>query len=42
MSKAYRTVTETARQLKFTLRVDAYDCPLKRLAAVYNERQIFP
>ena len=42
MRKAYRKVTETARQLKCTLRVAAYACALKRLAAVYNERQIFP
>jgi glutamate dehydrogenase (NAD(P)+) len=42
MKKAYREVTELARQKKCTLRVAAYAVALQRIAAVYAERDIFP
>ena len=42
MRRAYRKVKEMARQIDKPLRVAAYAVALKRLQAVYNERQIFP
>jgi glutamate dehydrogenase (NAD(P)+) len=42
MKRAYREVTELARQKKCTLRVAAYAVALQRIAAVYAERDIFP
>ena len=42
MKRAYREVTELARQKKCTLRVAAYAVALQRIAAVYQERDIFP
>ncbi|WP_437740503.1 Glu/Leu/Phe/Val dehydrogenase [Sorangium sp. So ce1504] len=42
MKRAYREVTELARQKKCTLRLAAYAVALQRLAAVYGEREIFP
>lgn len=42
MRTAYRKVTEMARNRNTSLRVGAYACALNRLAAVYNDRQIFP
>ena len=42
MRRAYREVTELARQKKCSLRVAAYGCALQRIATVYAEREIFP
>lgn len=42
MKRAYREVTELARQKKCSLRVAAYAVALMRIAAVYGERDIFP
>jgi glutamate dehydrogenase (NAD(P)+) len=42
MKRAYREVAEMARQRRCTLRVAAYAVALLRLAAVYEERGIFP
>jgi glutamate dehydrogenase (NAD(P)+) len=42
MKRAYREVTELARQKKCSLRVAAYGVALQRIAAVYAEREIFP
>jgi glutamate dehydrogenase/leucine dehydrogenase len=42
MKRAYREVTEMARQKKCSLRVAAYVVALQRIAAVYGERGIFP
>jgi glutamate dehydrogenase (NAD(P)+) len=42
MRRAYRKVMEMARQKQCSLRHAAYAVALKRLAAVYRERQIFP
>src|SRR3954464_740529 len=42
MKRAYREVTELARQKKCSLRVAAYAVALQRIAAVYAERDIFP
>ncbi|MFT3775964.1 MAG: Glu/Leu/Phe/Val dehydrogenase [Minicystis sp.] len=42
MKRAYREVTEVARQKKCSLRVAAYAVALQRIAAVYAERDIFP
>ena len=42
MKRAYREVTELARQKKCSLRVAAYAVALSRIAAVYGERDIFP
>jgi glutamate dehydrogenase (NAD(P)+) len=42
MKRAYREVTEMARQKKSSLRVAAYAVALQRIAAVYGEREIFP
>jgi glutamate dehydrogenase (NAD(P)+) len=42
MKRAYREVVELARQKRCSLRVAAYAVALQRIAAVYNERDIFP
>ncbi|MFO0613523.1 MAG: Glu/Leu/Phe/Val dehydrogenase [Polyangiaceae bacterium] len=42
MRRAYREVTELARQKKCSLRVAAYGVALQRIATVYGEREIFP
>lgn len=42
MKRAYREVTEMARQKRSSLRVAAYAVALQRIAAVYGEREIFP
>ncbi|APR81536.1 NAD-specific glutamate dehydrogenase [Minicystis rosea] len=42
MKRAYREVTEVARQKKCSLRVAAYAVALQRISAVYAERDIFP
>ena len=42
MKRAYREVTEVARQKKCSLRVAAYAVALQRISAVYGEREIFP
>jgi glutamate dehydrogenase (NAD(P)+) len=42
MRHAYRTVVDTARQKRCTLRVAAYAVALQRLGVVYDERGIFP
>jgi glutamate dehydrogenase (NAD(P)+) len=42
MRRAYRRVMEMARQKSCSLRLAAYAVALRRLAAVYHERQIFP
>lgn len=42
MKRAYREVTEMARQKKTSLRVAAYAVALQRISAVYGEREIFP
>jgi len=42
MRRAYREVTELARQKKCSLRVAAYGCALQRISTVYGEREIFP
>jgi glutamate dehydrogenase (NAD(P)+) len=42
MKRAYREVVDLARQKKCSLRVAAYAVALHRIAAVYNDRDIFP
>ena len=42
MKRAYREVSEMARQKKCDLRVAAYAIALQRIEAVYKEREIFP
>lgn len=42
MKRAYREVTEMARQKKCSLRIAAYVVALQRIANVYAERGIFP
>jgi len=42
MKAAYRQTTEMARQKGCSLRVAAYAVALQRIAAVYDERRIFP
>jgi len=42
MKRAYREVSEYARQKKSDMRMAAYAIALKRIEAVYKEREIFP
>jgi glutamate dehydrogenase (NAD(P)+) len=42
MKRAYREVTDVARQKKCDMRVAAYALALGRIEAVYKEREIFP
>ncbi len=42
MKRAYREVSEHARQKKCEMRVAAYSIALQRIEAVYKEREIFP
>ena len=42
MRRAYREVTEMARQKKCSMRIAAYAVALQRIAQVYAEREIFP
>jgi glutamate dehydrogenase/leucine dehydrogenase len=42
MKRAYREVSEQARQKKCDLRLAAYAIALTRIEAVYKEREIFP
>jgi glutamate dehydrogenase (NAD(P)+) len=42
MKRAYHDVVDYARQKKCSLRIAAYAIALSRIAAVYNERDIFP
>jgi glutamate dehydrogenase (NAD(P)+) len=42
MKRAYREVTDIARQKKCDMRVAAYALALGRIEAVYKEREIFP
>jgi glutamate dehydrogenase (NAD(P)+) len=42
MVRAYREVSDFARQKKVDLRIAAYALALQRIAAVYQEREIFP
>ena len=42
MKLAYADVTQLARQLRLPLRIAAYAVALKRIQAVYRERDIFP
>jgi len=42
MARAYREVSDYARQRKVDLRVAAYAVALQRIDAVYKEREIFP
>lgn len=42
MKRAYREVTELARQKHCSLRIGAYCVALQRIAAAYHEREIFP
>jgi glutamate dehydrogenase (NAD(P)+) len=42
MQRAYREVSDFARSKKCDLRVAAYAIALQRIAAVYEEREIFP
>ena len=42
MKRAYREVSEQARQKKCDLRLAAYAIALQRIEAVYKEREIFP
>jgi glutamate dehydrogenase/leucine dehydrogenase len=42
MKRAYREVSEQARQKKCDLRLAAYSIALQRIEAVYKEREIFP
>ncbi|MEO8876738.1 MAG: Glu/Leu/Phe/Val dehydrogenase [Polyangiaceae bacterium] len=42
MMRAYREVSDLARQKKVDLRIAAYALALQRIAAVYQEREIFP
>jgi len=42
MKRAYREVSDVARQKKCDMRVAAYSVALQRIEAVYKEREIFP
>jgi glutamate dehydrogenase (NAD(P)+) len=42
MMRAYREVSDFARQKKVDMRIAAYALALQRIAAVYQEREIFP
>jgi glutamate dehydrogenase (NAD(P)+) len=42
MKRAYREVSEQARQKKCDMRLAAYAIALQRIQAVYKEREIFP
>jgi glutamate dehydrogenase (NAD(P)+) len=42
MARAYREVSDYARQKKVDMRVAAYALALQRIEAVYKEREIFP
>jgi glutamate dehydrogenase/leucine dehydrogenase len=42
MKRAYREVSETARQKKCDMRIAAYSLALQRIETVYKEREIFP
>jgi glutamate dehydrogenase (NAD(P)+) len=42
MKRAYREVSEFARQKKCDMRIAAYAIALQRIEAVYKEREIFP
>jgi glutamate dehydrogenase/leucine dehydrogenase len=42
MKRAYREVSEMARQKKCDMRIAAYAIALQRIEAVYKEREIFP
>ena len=42
MKRAFREVSEMARQKKCDMRVAAYSIALQRIEAVYKEREIFP
>jgi glutamate dehydrogenase/leucine dehydrogenase len=42
MKRAYREVSEYSRQRKCDMRMAAYAIALKRIEAVYKEREIFP
>jgi len=42
MERAYREVSDYARNKKVSLRIAAYAIALSRIAAVYKEREIFP
>ncbi len=42
MKRAYREVSEMARQKKCDMRIAAYSIALQRIEAVYKEREIFP
>jgi glutamate dehydrogenase (NAD(P)+) len=42
MKRAYREVSDFARQKKCEMRVAAYSIALQRIEAVYKEREIFP
>jgi glutamate dehydrogenase (NAD(P)+) len=42
MKRAYREVSDYARQKKCDLRMAAYAIALTRIEAVYREREIFP
>ena len=42
MKRAYREVSDCARQRKCDMRVAAYAIALQRIEAVYKEREIFP
>jgi glutamate dehydrogenase (NAD(P)+) len=42
MTRAYREVSEFARQKKCDLRMAAYALALQRIESVYKEREIFP
>ncbi len=42
MKRAYREVSDFARQKKCDMRVAAYSIALQRIEAVYKEREIFP
>ncbi len=42
MKRAYREVSDFARQKKCDMRVAAYAIALQRIESVYREREIFP
>ncbi len=42
MKRAYREVSEVARQKKIDMRLAAYGLALQRIETVYKEREIFP
>jgi len=42
MKRAYREVSDCARQRKCDMRIAAYAIALQRIEAVYKEREIFP